>query len=542
MRRFGCIVAVFVAVLAWLTLRLPAQQPAAQETPTIRATARLVEVSVVVRDKQGKLVTGLTKEDFLLLEEGKPQNIGVFTAPETPAESAAPPLPANTFSNRRPASTGSATVLLLDGVNTMVEDQIYARQQVRAFLEQVQPHDRVAIYVLTRKVHVLHDFSSDVKSLLRALDKNKLTPAGIEVPAGEERQAGGPRVAAMVEEIFRSMERETLDMQANERARLTARALEAIALHLAQMPGRKNLVWVAGMFPFTLRPENAVSLTQRAGETNAAVRALNQANVAVYPVDARGLVGWVMVPLSADPRQLTDPAMQRYWEILRAPVTGQVEMGLLARDTGGRAFANTNDITGAVKAALDDARAAYTLGFYPSHGKWDSKYRKLKVQVKREGLDLHHRPGYYAFPEPSRKDKDREYDLLRAGTSPLPATVLALTVEVLPESTAMNASLRLRLDARQFHLEAREGRYLGAADVMFLQRGGKASAERHTVSLNLTPATYAKLQHQLLDVIENVELAANTEELVVVVRDQATGASGSVVVSISAFRQTVAKE
>jgi VWFA-related protein len=84
-------------------------------------------------------------------------------------------------------------------------------------------------------------------------------------------------------------------------------------------------------------------------------------------------------------------------------------MHLLANDTSGRAFYNTNDIGGSVRQTIDDARVTYVLSYYPSHDKWDGRFREIKVTVGRSGVEVRHRKGYLAVPgeQPSIKHGER---------------------------------------------------------------------------------------------------------------------------------------
>src|SRR5215471_2385544 len=161
---------VAVAVLAGLAA--PAEQEV-QQRPPFRATTRLVEVSVVVRDRDGRPVQGLTAADFKISEEGKPQTIELFTVQDDRAGSTADPAPAAPrtarpsadradFSNVGARRAGSVTAILVDRVNSVDIDQKAARDQLVKFLEQVRREDVVALYVLeTGSIRVLHDFTTD---------------------------------------------------------------------------------------------------------------------------------------------------------------------------------------------------------------------------------------------------------------------------------------------------------------------------------------------------------------------------------------------
>ena len=175
-------------VLLVLTCAVSAQTP----PTTFRATTRLVQVSVVVHDKDRRAVTGLDRADFTLYENGREQPIELFSVEsdrETAAASSRPsPLPTNDFSNRLEGrAAGAVTVILIDRLNTRFEDQTQARDQVVKFLGQIQRDDHVALYVLeSNVVRVLHDFTSDATSLLRALSRYRGKTSG-ELAASEQQ-------------------------------------------------------------------------------------------------------------------------------------------------------------------------------------------------------------------------------------------------------------------------------------------------------------------------------------------------------------------
>jgi VWFA-related protein len=136
------------------------------QTPMLRVSSRLVLVNVVVHDKVGKPVRDLAAKDFTVLDEGRLQTIEEFMAVSAPptATSSIPVLPINNFTNRieqRTGETTTATVILLDALNTTFSDTAYVRGQVVKFLQQLQPTDHVARYGLGRQVYVLHEFTQD---------------------------------------------------------------------------------------------------------------------------------------------------------------------------------------------------------------------------------------------------------------------------------------------------------------------------------------------------------------------------------------------
>src|SRR5258708_2538405 len=167
-------------VLVFLAVVLLAQE----NQPVLRVTTRLVQVNVVVHDKHGEPVAGLTKDDFTLYEKGKERKIAFFSMVEGQKPQKLgrdTQLPPNLFSNRikRAEAPTSATVILLDALNTKFEDQAYAKAQLIKFLQKVQPQDRVAIYLMTRRLIILQDFTSDPHHLLKALARYRASPSAV---------------------------------------------------------------------------------------------------------------------------------------------------------------------------------------------------------------------------------------------------------------------------------------------------------------------------------------------------------------------------
>src|ERR1700722_13322788 len=157
-----------------LLMTAAAQTPA----PVLKTTTHLVQVNVVVHGKKDQPVEDLKKEDFTVLDNGQPQQIATFSLESAnPAEAQKrTPLGQNIFTNRvelKPKAPNSVTILLLDRLNTRLEDQVYAKQQLIKALGQVQPEDRVAVYALGIDLKIIHDFSTDSTSILRALGKLK---------------------------------------------------------------------------------------------------------------------------------------------------------------------------------------------------------------------------------------------------------------------------------------------------------------------------------------------------------------------------------
>ncbi len=317
-------------------------------------------------------------------------------------------------------------------------------------------------------------------------------------------------------------------------------ALEGIANHVAYVPGRKSLVWVSGSFPISIGYD-ADSLLQIGREHRSfgealehAARALNQANMAIYPVDARGLMAPALY--SASNARGFSPGVSARPPGL-SPDQGNFDtMIMLADRTGGKAFYNTNDIEGAVQRALADGQFTYTLGFYPSHGKWDGRFHELKVRVKEKGLTLRHRKGYFAAPDPPGEASESQAALDAAVWSPIEWTNLNLLVTLKAfQPSSRTIELQVAMDTRELLLESKDGRWSGKVYVLLSQLGAgnkRISGEKETVELNLKQDTYEKLLKIGTKFSGRLTLAPDIENLRVVAQDASSGSIGTLTIPI----------
>jgi VWFA-related protein len=497
----------------------------------------MVEVNVIAEDAKGKSVAGLTREDFSIFDGGREQEISAFAVEaQRPLATQSHPLAPRTFSNRmeyRAGTLTSATIILLDGLNTRFTDQVYTKEQVLKFLQHLGPQDRIALYALSRGPHVLQDFTDDPAALRRALARYETrVPLALEGFGPDDATAGLRGLDTWLGEVRENL----IDVYAKDRALRTVRSLVAIANHVARLPGRKNLVWISGSFPFRIGvdrfpgPEDLARDSRSfLPEIKLAARALSDANLAVYPVDARGLI--------APPEFAADR------ETIRREIrgVGRREIGrmnVLAERTGGLAFYNTNDIYGAVRRAVEDSRLSYVLGYYPAHGKWDGRFREIKVRVKRPGLRARHRRGYFALADEPLDPRHRQAVLDAAMWSPMDATRLGMTVRVLtvPAPGPPVLDLELELDPHDVTLQHHEGNWVGALDLLLVQlspENRNLKSVSHVASLRLTREDYEQaMRRERLSLSSRVEIVPAASLLRVLVRDVPSGALGSLTVPL----------
>jgi VWFA-related protein len=526
-----------------LAQALPAgQSPASsgqQQPPTFRSAARLVQVTVIVHDRDRKPVAGLTREDFQLQEDGKDQRIEAFSAETRTSTASAEPVPApgNTFTNRLGEAAAGVTVILLDRVNTSIVDQMSAREHTLKLLEGLGPGDRVGLYLLdgSDAIKVLHDFTNDSESLRRVVARYRARDSR-ELAAVEDMAALGtpgadsgltPELIAWLQDVDERLKNELT----RDRIVHTSNGLQTIARRLSGVRGRKNLIWVTGAFPIVVAERSGSRVFTP--ELNPGLRALNDAHVAVYPVDARRLQG-AFASRPADKQQVfhsintTNPDIET--------------MQLVAEDTGGRAFYNTNDLRGAMRRALDDSQIAYVLGYYPANDKWDGKFRQIRVRVNRRGMEVRHRRGYLATASPSDDAATRTAALRDALLSPLAATGVELTVGVAapPEAGAGDVDVTVRVEPRTVTLEREGDRWRGTVDLLIAQIVPDGTLYANidvSMGLDLTDEQRDRALAEGLSLTRRIALRGDAHQIRVVARDVRSGATGSVIVPVSAVKK-----
>ncbi|MFL6448030.1 MAG: VWA domain-containing protein [Bryobacteraceae bacterium] len=471
-------VAVWLLSLAVLRAQVsPTQAPATPTPePVIKVTTQLIQLSVVVHDHHGNPIADLKKEDFEVTDQGKPQNVSLFSvdslAPSAPGANSAPAtptMPRNVVTNRperRTDAPTSVTVLLLDIYNTHFTDQMANRRQVVKFLRQIRPDDRVAVYLLQGSgFRVVHDFTNNSESLLASLAK--VFPGFSHELDASEFQAsntGNDDLDSALDASHTMM----ANFYTRNRILNSCIAFKLLSQHLAGIPGRKNVVWLSGGFPIGFGYGDDQDSIDRAAQSTgaaasdkellteyieAASQAMNTASVAVYPVDARGLMGLPMADASKtfkmDPRTHQLPSSAMHVD------TNNIDtMKYIADLTGGKAYYNTNDIAGALRKAIDDSSVSYTLGYYVPESSFDGKFHRIKVKVLRSGASLRTKTGYFAQEQPAPDTAKLAQLLHEAVWSPLDSTLIGVTGRIDPSPALPGRPPAVRSGPRRVAVQA----------------------------------------------------------------------------------------
>jgi VWFA-related protein len=556
--------------------------------PVYRTNARDVIVDVVVTKSNGDPVLGLTKQDFGVKEDGKPQAIDFLeehTATPSPLETpqTLPKLPLGTYTNAPPVPLGdSVNVLLLDTLNTPQPDQAYVHNEIRNYLKAMQPGTRVAIFALGSKLRFVQGFTTDTAVLLAALNGKRNGAAPVK--EGGSRDSGDQaddaaevaRLTMMQSPAVIALEAAQSDMRSFDfgtRASITFEALDHLALYLAGIPGRKNLIWFSSSFPVVIFPsvaqrtniENLPNMQGYLDQVRKTANMFTVSQVSVYPVDAQGVMAeHIGEADSAGPGApegvghigsvadgtMSNGTMTPFLAGAGDHANTISAMEQLAASTGGKAYFNTNDLNGALRRAILDGANYYTLSYSPTNAKTDGTYRKIEVHLAKGHFTLAYRRGYNADTTSSLKPTPGTDPLAPVMKLGLPsATSLMYGVRAVPMTTqpspdaaraGQNSQLSgttvrysvdffIRLTDMTFQ-PGPEGEHDGKMelDLMVYDHDGNAvNWDGITQTMNLQPAVFDAMQKSGLRAHMEIDLPEKDVYLVTGVYDWGSGKTGS---------------
>lgn len=470
-----------VFALAVASLLLPAYAksqslPLAEQTapPTLRSNASLVLVDVVVTSK-GKPVQGLKESQFKVMEDGKAQAITSFEEHRSPAtqEVPTPPrLPPDTYTNRLDYPEGSAVnVLLLDALNTPLADQMQVRQQMLDYLKTIPRGTPIAIFTLASRLRLVQNVSADHSVLSEPLRGSAANPRPSPVIDTTTDQALDSTVAdasnfgasQQAVSAMQQFEADHAAMQTDQRVRLTLQAMQQLARYCSGIPTRKNLIWFSGSFPLSLDADVSLdspldATRNYSEEVHETSHLLSAARVAVYPVDARGLLTLPMVDANYSESTSAKSAGSRggptggrhgtlasgtpgyakdNLKFMKATQAEHASMLQVAMDTGGWAFFDTNGLRQAVARIMQHGSNYYTIAYATSAKQMDGKFRKIQIHVDDKTYQLAYRSGYYADDSVKRfAYRSSEPSLVAAAVHGAPtASEVLFTVRVSPSNS-----------------------------------------------------------------------------------------------------------
>ncbi len=421
-----------LSTAAMLAFRLPGQETQ-PPSPTIKVDVRQVLVPLIVTDKEGHHLTGLTAPDFKIFEDGVEQKITAFSVQSSgvpPVEStAAPasPLPANAPADTPGSAPARRTYLIvIDTLHTAFPNVNHLRDALKKLFREEQAGDsQYAVMAIARSLTVLQNPTRDPEAVLKAIeskDFQKILKGAQQMvlkadldrfreELDETRAAcdrGDPECRAKTM-VLPPQARSIAELDRN----LTAgflRQFRSLIEQLTQNGGRRTVVLISDGFSLapgkaaleylaTYFPENrsaALQAKERVqDEFEPLVRLAAKNNIPIYTIDSRGLYTNEYFDASNRGAPLSvGPAVQRVMsEIALSEGDTLAEM---AAATGGTFYHNSNDLLSGLKRAFADGREYYTLAYVSTNANLDGKFRTIRIEVKDRKAVVNAKPGYWA--------------------------------------------------------------------------------------------------------------------------------------------------
>ncbi len=491
-----------LVILGGAVLASQSAPPAGQQTPTFRVNVEYVEVDAVVTDRDGQFVRGLTKDDFQIFEDGKPQAISTFSIVDIPVEHlqrplyASAPIEPDVKSNEQPFD-GRIYVMIVDDLHTYFGRTPRVRAAAREFIQQhLGANDLMAVVHTAGPSDASQEFTSNKRLLLAAVDRTmgrKLDSATIT--KSEEyfraqslgREAAGPLT-------------DPVEAERQSNARQSLNALKNVADWFSTVRGRrKAILFVSEGIDYDISNfENpGVSLINDA--TRETLAAAARGNVSIYGIDPRGLTNLAdqTIEVGSFPDDtslgLGTQSMQR--ELFQS----QSSLRQLSDDTGGFAVVNASDFSTAFERIVRDNSSYYAMAYYPPSDK-AGKFHKIDVRVRRPELRVRARQGYVTLkPSPEKPNAKSPTaatntlmtpNLREALDSPLPVNGLGMKVFAAPfKGTSPNASVLLGVELRGRDLRLNPSDKVAVTYAVVDTQGKIRAGGTDSLALGLRPET-----------------------------------------------------
>ncbi|HYM78361.1 MAG TPA: VWA domain-containing protein [Candidatus Dormibacteraeota bacterium] len=513
--------------MPWLGAVVIAVCPLMGQTPTdspsikIKSAVHLVQVDVIAKDKHGHPVPGLEAKDFRLYDDGKPQTIarvsvegdssragGESTVPEA-MDRQNPTI----FSNTHPGNA-APTVILFDVLNTPLEDQPSMKKALLRSLNQLKEGTPVALLILGEDLTVVSEFTTSTISLAKAAEGGlHLRPEGLGPPL-TARSTGNP----IVDKMILKAATQAFRVEDHERLVRTLAVLKLICEQLGRLQGRKSLLWISG----------GLSTLRESADALEAIDKFNDVNVAVYTVDARGVLLGSGVGAETDDNDLTGPL-----EAEREGNRGDI-LSVVATATGGVFYHNTNRLEDALNQALLDRSLVYVLDYYPRHGDWHGKLHKLEVKTSRPGIHVRYRASYRATLPAQPTPQEQQQMVAAIASSPLDFSGIHFSVEV-KSGPAADPRFVIHVPVEEVQWSAENGKMVSALQVWFIQKrasGDDLATSDSKSDLRMPMDAYEAAARQGLALASDIKLQASAARVRVLVRDVNAGKIGTVDVPV----------
>ncbi len=536
------------------------QTPNNEQDDVIRITTALVQTDVVVTDKNDQIIPDLKLEDFELYENGKKQSVkfmeyvGVDTGRRT--EGNRPPgVPTDIV--REPAAKDLKRVFafVIDDLTVPVPDLVYVRQALTDFVDnQMQEGDLVAIVRTVGGKGLLQQFTADRELLRRAIAQLRVVTSPFQSynnppfqgqsnprqPAQAEGIASGSEFEADISEDVGGAEDETNRLF---RGLITLQTTNYLIESLKEMPGRKSLVLISGGIPIFETIASGTVYSSVSAILNQLADNATRAGVVINTLDPRGLRASPGVASFVDTPGRSalgggSGSFGRGESDALGPTLagGEEHLGLntLSSTTGGVSIANINNLKNGLDKILSRSRGYYVLAYTPED-KFDNKFRRLQIKVKRDGLRVYSHSGYLAKDDPANeKPRTKELSILEAAKSPLAKRDVDLSANVGYKLTANNKAVvdfNLVIEARKLTFTpSADGKQQASFDVagfLYDQYGKMRGGFSETINASLSPAEYQRALKEGLTYSATTELPSGYFQFRAAVRETSTGRIGT---------------
>jgi VWFA-related protein len=539
---------------------------------------------VVTKGMNNVPVAGLDQNDFSVSEDGERQRILSFVAHTgAPADrgtiySPKTVLPDNTFADLpSPDDNLTPNVLLYDMLDTPIENQPRALKEIANYFRKKPPSARFAIFVLTDRLHLVQGLTSDDAVLTSALTSRANSTI---LEPFTPHKSGDASASALTTDRMRNdgmpsakglehLESANVNYSLIQRTETILNAFHEIARFLSGVPGRKNIIWLLGSYPAGILPESTslddfADATYYSSHLQEMTAQLVLGEIAVYPIDVRGLMELPASQASNAMAYRTDQSFGRAnRESLQSLYAQHTSMDVVAKDSGGRAFYNMNGLQDAIGSAVDQGTHYYTLSYSPTDKNFDGRLRKIHVSLKKRGCHLAYRQSYIAGEANPRGKKEAEEhpDRLEAvmlrgapsvheilfkvqitpvGSPSQPSEKLRTEMEnlgALPDQEAGNSLesqhylLRIAIVRNQLRLPQVNGSAFALKVELASQAYDDANRtltrDRWLVDEQISAERAAEIQRDACRFSQEIEVPDKAARLKLAVRDQASGKIGS---------------
>ncbi len=528
---------------ATLAAQAPSQAPPDTPPPTFQVEVNYVEVDAVITDAQGNVVTDLTVDDFEVREDGRLQEVTAFSLVNLPIERPERPLfaeaPIEPDVQNNTAAEGRIYIIVLDDLHIGFTRTPRVKLALRAFIEEnFGSNDLAAVVFTSGRSTDGQEFTNNRRLLLAAVDRfsgRNLRSEALEIADALARPLSG----------FRGVPTDPLEFVRAQRARTTLSLVRQLAEFMEGIRGRRKTILLVSegisydiYDPFTNTSANLIM--QRANDT---VAAATRANVTIYAIDPRGLSAFEEAIEAPGTSTTGGTPFSVVGALRTARQLSRQSLQMLAEETGGFAAVDRNDFADAFARIVLENSTYYVLGYYPSNERRDGRFRRLDVRVKRPGLQVRARRGYVAprgrAPEPQPAAAAADGEALSPASasalnSPIPISGVPLTLFAgAYKGTAPNASIVLALEMRvdRFAFAEMNGTFNDRVEVGFTSidaDGTVRNGNRHLLTLELKPETYAIATQRGLRVVSEIALPPGLYQLRGVVTDEGSNRSGTV--------------